>query len=131
MLVKLEHSTRNYEVQKGNVNSLDFTSVYRQNRDRAITRCNTRQVIPTTNDTTTVLLNQVSEGNTHLLFDGARVVDMARDAEELGTLIALPTERREPRTAASADSGRNGHSLHISDSRGAAKEADIGGEGRL
>ena len=48
-----------------------------QNRYGAATRYNTKKIIPSTPDTTTVLLNEVLEWNAHLFFDDARAVDVS------------------------------------------------------
>lgn len=48
---------------------------------------------------------------------------MAGDVEELGAGVPLSAEAQEPRAAAATDGGRNGHSLHVGDRRGAAKHA--------
>lgn len=89
------------------------------------------KVIPTTSDTTTVLLNQVSKRDGHLLLNGGGVVDVARDTEELRALVPLTTETSEPVTTTTTNCRGNRHRLDVGDGRGAAEKTDGGREGRL
>ena len=76
-------------------------------------------------------LDQFAERDRHRLFDRARLVDVAGDAEELGADIVRPAEGREPGGAAAQDGRRHGDRLDIVDGGRAAIEADIGREWRL
>jgi hypothetical protein len=64
-------------------------------------------------------------------FDGARVVDVAGDAKQLGALIVGATKAGEPCCTAPQNGGCNGNSFYVSDSGGAAIQPHVGGEGRL
>lgn len=99
--------------------------------DRATAGDDTLEVAPATTDTTAVLLEQLLERDRHLLLDNTRVVDVARDTEELGAGVALTTEASEPSTTTTGDRWGDGDSLDVGDGRGAAKETDVGGERRL
>ena len=77
------------------------------------------------------LLDQFAERDRHRLFDVARLVDVAGDAEELGAGIVGRAEAREPGRAAAQDGRRDGDRLDVVDRRRAAIEADIGRERRL
>ena len=76
-------------------------------------------------------IDELAKWNRHFLLDGARVVDVAGDAEELGAGVALASKRVEPRGAAAADGRRHSDGLDVGDGRGTAEEADGGREGRL
>jgi hypothetical protein len=75
-----------------------------------------------------VLVNKFPEWDRHLLFDDTRIVDVSRNAEELGTLIALTTESGKPGSTTTNDCWRDGDSLDIRNCSRATKEADIGRE---
>lgn len=76
-------------------------------------------------------LDEIFQRDGHLLLHCARVVDMAGDVEELGARVPLSAEAQEPRAAATADGGRDGHGLHVGDRRGAAKHSfEAEGEGQ-
>ena len=104
------------------------TDVAGQNWDRRSSGDDSQQVIPTSLDTTAVLLNQFLQGDRHLLLDRARVVDMTRDTEQLGTGVAGATESSEPLASTSQDGGGNGDSLDVGNGGGATEETDISGE---
>lgn len=82
------------------------------------------EVVPSTSDTTTVLLNQLSERDGHLLFDSDGVVDVAGDTEELSALVSLTTEASKPASTSSANSRSDSDSLDIGDSGGASEKTD-------
>ena len=89
------------------------------------------QVVPAAAHAAAVLVDELAQRDRHLLLDGARVVDVTRDAEELGAGVALAPERVEPRRAPPADGRRDRDRFHVGHGRGTAEEADGGGEGRL
>ena len=76
-------------------------------------------------------LNQLAEWDSHGLFDVAGAVDMAGDAEQLGTDIVGPADGGEPRRAAAENVRRDRDRFDIVDCRRAAVETDIGGKRRL
>jgi hypothetical protein len=108
-----------------------LTLLLRQNRHRTSTRNDTKQVIPPTDNTTTVLLDQIHERNTHFFLDDARVVDMAGDAEELGTFVSLASETGEPCSTSAANRRGDRDRFDVCDGGRAAEEAHISREGRL
>merc|ERR1740117_1579462 len=59
-----------------------FALLLDQHWDRGATGNNGFQVIPTANNASAVTVNELSEWNTHLFFNCARVVDVTRNAEE-------------------------------------------------
>merc|ERR1719209_143157 len=95
---------------------------------RAATRDNTEEVVPASNDTATVSLYQLLQGNAHLLFHGAGVVHVARDVEKLGARVTSAAHTSKPITAPPADGGSNSNSFNIGDSGGAAKNSNISWE---
>ena len=78
-----------------------------------------------------MLLNEVLERNTHLFLNYARVVDMARNTEQLGALVPRTAETGEPWRTTSADGGGNRDGFDVRDSCWATEEANIGRERRL
>ena len=62
------------------------------NGSRRSTGDDGKEVVPATTHTTAVLLDQVAQGDGHLLFDGDGVVDMTRDTEQLGTDVTLTAQ---------------------------------------
>lgn len=89
------------------------------------------EVVPAATHTTAVTVDQLTQGDGHLLLDRARVVDVTRNTEQLGTGVALGAERREPAGSATHDGRTDGNSLNIGDGAGAAEQTDGGGEGGL
>jgi hypothetical protein len=75
--------------------------------------------------------DQLPKWNPHRLFDVAGAVDMAGDAEQLGTDIVGPADSGEPRRAAAENIRRDRDRFDIVDCRRAAVETDIGGKRRL
>jgi hypothetical protein len=102
-----------------------------KNRGGRATRDNSQKVVPSTTNTTTVLVNQLTHRNRHLLLNGTGVVDVTRDTEELGALVTLTAKASKPASSSSADSRGNGHSLDVGDSRRASEKTDSGRERRL
>ena len=76
-------------------------------------------------------VDQFAEGDAHRLFDVARLLDMAGDAEELGADIVRPADAGEPGRAPAQDVRRNRDRLDVVDRGRAAVEAHIGRERRL
>ena len=66
-------------------------------------------------------LDELFEGNGHLLLHGAGSVHVAGDVEELRPGVPLPPESGEPRAPPATDGGRHGDRLHVSDGRRAAE----------
>lgn len=108
-----------------------FTLLPRQNGHRASTGDDTEQVIPSTDNAATVLLDQIPEWNTHFFFDDTRVVDVAGDAEELGTFVSLTPKASEPLSTSTANRRGNRDRFDVGDGGGATEEAYIGREGWL
>ena len=89
------------------------------------------QVVPAADDSAAVELDHLLERHRHLLLDGARVVHVSGDVEELRPGVPGAAEAGEPVSAAAADGGRHGHGLDVGDGGGAAEDADVSGEWRL
>src|SRR3546814_8432023 len=68
-------------------------------------------------------VDQLAEADAHLLFDDTGLVHMAADLEQLGALVVLAPEAREPRRAAPQDRRDDRDALDIVDRRRAAIEA--------
>lgn len=89
------------------------------------------EVVPAADDTTTVLVDELAKRNGHLLLNGARVVDVTRDTEELGASVTLTTERVEPVGTTADDRRSDGNGLDVGDSGRASEDTDGGREWRL
>ena len=64
----------------------------------AATRDHTEQVVPASNDVSTVDLYQLLKGDAHLLLHSAGVVHVARDVEKLRTRVASAAHTGKPIT---------------------------------
>ncbi|GMT31566.1 hypothetical protein PFISCL1PPCAC_22863, partial [Pristionchus fissidentatus] len=100
-------------------------------RNRGSSGDDGQQVVPAANDAAAVALDELLERDGHLLLHRARVIHLARDAEQLGSPVSLPSKAGEPLSSSAADGGRDGDRLHVGNSRGTAEETNIGGERRL
>lgn len=98
---------------------------------RRATGDNGEQVVPTTADTSTVLLDQLAQRDGHLLLDCDGVVDVTGDTEKLGTGVTFTTEGREPAGTTAHDGRCDSNGLDVGDCAGATEQTDCGGEGRL
>src|SRR4029079_16837326 len=78
-----------------------------------------------------IMVDQLAQGDAHLLLDIAGLVHMTRQAEQLGSGSVGAAERGEPGRAAPQDVGGDGDSLDIVDGGRRAIEPDIGGEWRV
>jgi len=88
--------TRLTILQAVEVHDLVITDALGQDGCRGSTRNDGLEIVPASTDTSTVFVDELPEGDAHLLLDCAGVVDMARNTEELGALVALSTEAGEP-----------------------------------
>jgi hypothetical protein len=110
----------------------DFrANVFGDNRDRRSSGDDTQQVVPSTDDATTVLLNEILQRDTHLFLDHAGVIHMSADTVELGSLVPVATEASKPAGASSADSGRDSDGFDVRYCCWAAEKANVGREGGL
>ena len=75
-------------------------------------------------DAAGVAVDQLAEGNGHLLLDGGGVVDVAGDTEELSTGVTLATERVEPASTATDDRGGDSNGLDVGNSGRATEETN-------
>jgi len=82
------------------------------------------EVVPAADDTTAVLVDELTERDGHLLLNGGGVVDVAGNTEELGTGVALTTERVEPTSTATDDSRGDSDGLDVGDGRRATEDTD-------
>ncbi len=105
--------------------------VLREDRCTAAAGDHPEKVVPAADHPTTVALNQLLHRYGHLLLDGARVADVAADVEELRAGVPGAAKAGEPGAAAAADRRGDGHRLDVGHCGGAAKDANVGREGRL
>lgn len=110
------------------VHELVVTNGLGKDGSRGSTGNDSEEVVPAATDTSTVAVDQLAQGDRHLLLDSAGVVDVSGDTEKLGTSVALTAERREPAGATTHDGGGDGDSLDVGDGTGAAEETDSSGE---
>src|SRR5215472_12999812 len=78
-----------------------------------------------------MVLDQLAQRNTHRLFDIARRVHVARQAEDFRAGVAGPADPGKPSGPAPQDRRHNCDRLDIVDRRRAAVEADLGWKRRL
>src|SRR3546814_2497668 len=55
------------------------------------------QIVPAAADAAAMGVDQLAEADAHFLFDDTGLVHMAADLEQLGALVVLAPEAREPR----------------------------------
>ena len=103
----------------------------RDQRHRRAAGDDRQQIVPAAAHAAGMLLDQLAERDAHLLFDVARLVHVAGDAEQLGAGVVRAADAGEPRRAAAQDGRRDGDRFDVVDRRRAAIEADIGRERRL
>ncbi len=89
------------------------------------------QIVPAAAHAAGIMVDQLAQGDAHLLLDIARLVHVAGEAEQLGAGIVGAAERGEPGGAATQNVGDDGDGLDIVDGGRRAIEPDIGGEWRL
>src|SRR5690606_37378126 len=90
-----------------------------------------KEVVPPAADAAAMLLDQLAEGNAHRFLDHAGFFHMAADLEQLGTLVVLAPEAREPCPAAPQYGRHHRDRFHIVDRGRAAIETRARGEWRL
>ena len=76
-------------------------------------------------------VDQLAQRNPHCFLDGARLLHVAGDAEQLGAGIVGPSDAGEPGRAAPQDVRHDRDRLDVVDRARTAVEADIGRERRL
>merc|ERR1719195_2111452 len=94
----------------------------------AASRDDTKQVVPATDHSAAVALDQLLEGDAHLLLHRAGVVHVARDVEQLGAGVPGAAHAGEPVSSPPADGGGHGDSLDVGHSGGTAEDTDVSGE---
>merc|ERR1719447_277252 len=94
----------------------------------AAPRDDTEQVVPAADHSAAVALDQLLQGDAHLLLHRAGVVHVARDVEQLGAGVPGAAHAGEPVSSPPADGGSHGDSLDVGDSGGAAEDTDVSGE---
>lgn len=60
-----------------------------ENRDRGTTRNDGQQIVPATTDTATMSLDEIAKRDTHLLLNRTWIVDVSRNAKQLGARVVL------------------------------------------
>merc|ERR1719445_3052774 len=98
---------------------------------RGTSRNDTQEIVPASNNVTSMDLDEVLQRDAHLLLHGAGVVHVATDVKELGAAVPGATKTGKPVGSSPADSGSYGHGLHVGHCGGAAEDANISREGRL
>lgn len=120
--------TRLRVLESVEVHKLVVANLLGKDRGGGTTGNDSLEVVPATNDTTAVLVNQLAERDGHLLLDCAGVVDVTRDTEKLGTSVTLATEGVEP-AATTTNNGRgDSNGLDVGDGRRATEKTDGGRE---
>merc|ERR1719204_2939989 len=94
----------------------------------AASRDGTEQVVPAADHSAAVALDQLLQGDAHLLLHRAGVVHVAGDVEKLGAGVPGATHAGEPVSSPPADGGGHGDSLDVGHSGGTAEDTDVSGE---
>merc|ERR1719447_502769 len=94
----------------------------------AASRDDTEQVVPAADHSAAVALDQLLQGDAHLLLHRAGVVHVAGDVEQLGAGVPGAAHAGEPVSSPPADGRSHGDSLDVGDSGGTAEDTDISGE---
>ncbi len=100
-------------------------------RHRRAARDHRQQIVPAAAHAARVPLEQLAQRNAHLLLDHARLLDVARDLEQLGAGVVGLAQHREPCGAPAQDIAGHGDGLDIVDGGRRAVEPGVGGERRL
>src|SRR5579862_1156089 len=91
---------------------------------RRAARDHRHQIVPTAAHAASMALDEFPHRDRHFLFDVARALDVARDAEDLGAGVARPADAGEPRGAALQDRRRYRDRLDVVDRGRAAVKPD-------
>merc|ERR1711972_483378 len=94
----------------------------------AASRDDTEQVVPAADHSAAVALDQLLQGDAHLLLHRAGVVHVARDVEQLGAGVPGAAHAGKPVSSPPADGRSHGDSLDVGDSGGTAEDTDVSGE---
>ena len=89
------------------------------------------QIIPSSTHTASMLLQQVLQGNTHLLLHHTGVVHMAADGEQFHSVVVLAAQAVEPLGTTTENARGHRHSFAVGDGGGTAVETGSSGEWRL
>ena len=99
-----------------------------QQSDRGSSGNDGFEVVPATDDTTTVTVDQLSEGNRHFLFHCARVIDVSGNTEQFCASIVGSTEGGEPAGASSHDGWADCNCLNVGDGGWHVENSRVGWE---
>ena len=102
-----------------------------EQRHRRAARDHGEQVVPAAAHAAGMALDQLAQRDAHLLFDVARLVHVAGNAEQLGAGVVRPADAANQAAPRRMMSGRPRDGLDVVDRGRAAVEADIGRERRL
>jgi len=106
-----------------------FAELFGQEADAGPAGDDGLEVVPAADHSAAVAVDEFSEGNRHFLLDGAGVVDVAGNAEELGAAVVGPAEGGEPRGAPAHDGRADCHCLHVCDGGRTVEDSAVGREG--
>jgi hypothetical protein len=89
------------------------------------------EVVPPSDNSSAVPVDEFSQRNRHFLLDRAGVVDVPRNAEQLGAAVVGTAEGGEPAGASSHDGGADRHGFDVGDCCRTVEDSRIRGEGRF
>merc|ERR1719410_1008372 len=107
------------------------TNLLGNKRSGRSSRDDAKKIVPSSNDVSSVDLDQLLQGDAHLLLDSAGVVHVAADVEQLGAAVPSATHASKPVAAPPTDGRGHGDGLDVGDGGRTAEHANIGGEWRL
>ncbi len=105
-----------------------FAEFFGQESDWRSTWNDGFQVVPSSDDTSTVSVNELSQWDWHFLFNGARIVDVTWNAEKFCSSVIWSSERWEPWSSSSHDCWANCDGFDVGDGSWTVEYTAVGWE---
>merc|ERR1719447_1265751 len=107
---------------------LIIAHLFWNHRRRRTTGDDSQQIVPSSNDVTSMSLDEILEWNRHFFFNCARVVYMSRNVEQFCSRIPRSSKTGKPFSSTSANIRGNSYCFNIGNCGGATKNSDISGK---
>lgn len=105
-----------------------LTEFFGQKSDWRSTWNDSFEVVPSTDDTSAVSVNELSQWDWHFLFNCAWIVDVAWNTEKFCSSVVWSSEWREPWSSSSHDCWANCYGFDVGDSSWAVENTAVGWE---